>query len=129
MRRLVPLFIPLFIPLLPTVACDHDHHDHATSGATCPSDNTLTYESFGRDFFDSYCTRCHSSELSGDLRLDAPVGYDFDTLAGIRAHLEHIDMVSAAGPSATNTAMPETNPIPTLEERTQLGRWLACGAP
>lgn len=119
--------------VLLAAACDHDHdhdHDHGdASGATCPSDNTLTYENFGRDFFDSYCTRCHSSELSGDLRLDAPVGYDFDTLAGIRQHLEHIDLVSAAGPKATNASMPGTNPLPTLEERTQLGKWLACGAP
>lgn len=129
MRDLPHLLVSL---LLLAVACGHDHehsHDEATSGATCPTDNTLTYDNFGRDFFDGYCTRCHSSELSGDLRLDAPTGYDFDTLAGVRKHLDHIDMVSAAGPKATNTFMPETNPLPTLEERTQLGQWLACGAP
>lgn len=129
MRDLPHLLVSL---LLLVVACGHDHehsHDEATSGATCPTDNTLTYDNFGRDFFDGYCTRCHSFELSGDLRLDAPTGYDFDTLAGVRKHLDHIDMVSAAGPKATNTFMPETNPLPTLEERTQLGQWLACGAP
>lgn len=130
MRYLAKLIASSFLLV---VACDHDHdHDHAhgdPSGAVCPTDNALTYDNFGRDFFDSYCTRRHSSEVSGDLRLDAPVGYDFDTLAGIRKHLEHIDLVSAAGPKATNASMPESNPLPTLEERTQLGQWLACGAP
>lgn len=29
------------------------------SGATCPSNSTLTYDTFGRAFFQRYCDSCH----------------------------------------------------------------------
>ena len=45
-----------------------------STGSTCPSEQTLTYESFGSDFFASYCTSCHSSELSGPDRHGATEG-------------------------------------------------------
>lgn len=117
---------------------DHDHgddhggHDHGagpSSGAECPDDSTLTYENFGKLFMEDYCTRCHSSELEGDARMEAPDDHDFDTLEGIRAMQDHIDQMAASGPSKTNTAMPLGDPKPTLEERELLGEWLACDAP
>ncbi len=89
------------------------------SGATCPTGNTLTYENFGRQFFASYCDRCHASRTS-------PV---MNSLATIRANSTAIDSEAASGPDATNTAMPEGTPAPTTAERQQLGQWLACGAP
>lgn len=129
-------FRTLIVALFPflSLACDHEHehehhHDGEPSGAVCPTDNALTYDNFAKDFFDTYCTRCHSSAVTGDLRLGAPLGMDFDTLAGIEQHLDHIDLVAAAGPSATNASMPESNPVPTLAERTSLGLWIACDAP
>lgn len=94
--------------------------------STCPPDSELTYESFGREFMDSYCTRCHSSALSGAARNDAPVGHDFDTLDGVLAVAEHIDEYAAAGPAGVNTAMPPSAPAPSEESRRQLGEWLAC---
>jgi cytochrome c5 len=100
-----------------------------STGSTCPSDQTLTYENFGRDFFESYCTRCHSSELSGSDRHGAPVGYDWDDIEAVRAHTDLIDKMAAAGPDATNMSMPPTDPRPTLTAREQLGEWLVCGAP
>lgn len=97
------------------------------SGATCPTDNTLTYENFGKPFMEMYCTRCHSSTLTTpEQRMCAPAFHDFDTLQGILPVAEHIDQFAAAGPSSTNTEMPENGPAPTLEEREQLGQWLAC---
>ena len=42
---------------------------------------------------------------------------------------DHIDETTAAGPAATNTGMPPDKPSPTLEERKQLGEWIACGLP
>ena len=75
---------------------------------------------------ESYCTRCHSSTLSGAARSGAPAGADFDTLEGILAHAHHIDQFAASGPHATNILMPPTDPRPTLGERQQLGAWLAC---
>lgn len=91
----------------------------ASTGATCPTTNTLTYNNFGRTFFAQYCDRCHALNTRPSLR----------TLAEIQAQRTAIDLAAAAGPNATNTSMPEGGATPTTAERTQLGQWLACGAP
>jgi uncharacterized membrane protein len=92
----------------------------------CPPDSDLDYVTFGREFMIDYCTSCHSSDLTGVARNGAPEGYDFDTLEGILAEMAEIDEWAAAGPAAINTAMPPSAPIPTEDERRQLGEWLAC---
>ena len=97
--------------------------------SVCPEGSTLTYESCGRPFMESYCTRCHSSELTGEARQGAPSFHDFDTLFGIMAVHEHVDETSAIGPAAENRSMPPNNPEPTDDERRQLGEWIACGMP
>lgn len=89
------------------------------SGATCPTNSTLTYSNFGQTFFARYCDRCHSGRTSPAL----------GSLSAIRANSTAIDAQAAAGPSATNTSMPQGSPQPTDAERRQLGEWLACGAP
>ncbi len=95
--------------------------------ATCPEGSTLTWESFGQDFMTTYCTECHASTLMGADRQGAPLYHDFDTLDGVLPVLDHIDWKAASGPAATNELMPPAgNPTPTLEERQQLGEWLAC---
>jgi len=96
------------------------------TGSTCPTDNDLTYESFGQGFVESYCVRCHSSELEGEARNGATVDHDFDSLEGILGVAEHIDLYAAAGPDAANTVMPPDGDKPSLEEREKLGQWLAC---
>jgi mono/diheme cytochrome c family protein len=99
------------------------------SGATCPADSTLTHETFGKQFMTNYCVRCHSSTLSGTARQGAPSDHNLDTLVGVHAaDLEHIDESAAAGPQHTNTAMPPSDPRPSLQERQNLGEWLARGA-
>jgi cytochrome c5 len=112
---------------------DDDHHSDEEvglpSGAVCPQGSTLTYESFGKQFMEDYCTRCHSSELEGNARNGAPEGHDFDTIQGIWAVQDHIDGLAAAGPENTNTMMPPTDPKPSVAKREQLGEWLACEAP
>jgi hypothetical protein len=114
-------------------ACEHehahDHNDHPNSGATCPTPQTLTYDNFGRDFMDRFCRRCHGSNQTGAARQGAPLDHTFDSLDEIRPLRDHIDKHAAAGPNATNTDMPPNDPRPTLEQRKQLGEWLACGAP
>ena len=89
-----------------------------SSGATCPTTSTLTYDNFGRRFFASYCDRCHA------MGTQPP----FMTLAQIHADTTAIDSVAAAGASAINTSMPQDGTVPTEAERRQLGEWLACGA-
>jgi uncharacterized membrane protein len=99
------------------------------TGAECPPTSTLTYDNFGRTFMESYCTRCHSSELTGAAREGATRDHDFDTHAGIVGVADHIDQAAGAGPNATNDQMPPDGDMPTLAERQQLAEWIACGAP
>jgi len=56
-----------------------------SSGSTCPSDSTLTYENFGMQFFENYCTRCHSTMPENGTRSGAPRGLDWDQIdIGVR---------------------------------------------
>jgi mono/diheme cytochrome c family protein len=99
------------------------------SGATCPDNSTLTYDNFGKEFFQSYCLGCHSEDLSGAARGGAPGDHNFDTAELIREQIDHIDETAAAGPDAVNTFMPPSGKQPSEEERKKLGEWLACDAP
>jgi uncharacterized membrane protein len=100
------------------------------SGASCPPGSALDYETFGRSFFDTYCTRCHASSLLGAARMGAPLGHDFETLEGVRDQATHVDQQAAIGVHRANRFMPPSGmPVPTDEERRMLGEWLACGAP
>ena len=99
----------------------------SSSGAICPTGSTLTYEVFAQQFFEDYCTRCHSTENSTpDERHGAPGGYNWDDYDSIALHAAQIDNVAAAGPRRTNTFMPPDEPRPATAEREQLGEWLAC---
>jgi uncharacterized membrane protein len=112
------------------VGCGPDTVFGPPTESVCPPGGTaLTYENFAAPFMETYCTSCHSSELRGAARMGAPSFHDFDTLFGIKAVWQHVDETSAAGPAATNTGMPPESPYPTLEERKQLGEWIACGMP
>ena len=107
------------------VACSHPE-SRTPTGAVCRSDSMLTYDNFGQPFMERYCTRCHASYLHGADRQGAPLYHDFDTLFGIVAVADHVDEWAAAGPNASNEFMPPDGDKPTLEEREQLGTWLAC---
>jgi hypothetical protein len=98
-----------------------------SSGATCPPMSTLTYDNFGQMFFATYCLGCHSVTITGPKR-QAPPGRDFDDLSNVRMWAHLIDQQAAAGPTAAHEVMPPAPPRPTLEQRMQLGEWLACGA-
>jgi uncharacterized membrane protein len=90
----------------------------------CPSGGTtLTYENFGADFMTRYCQSCHGSGATD--RAGAPGEYIFDTQDQVKRHAERIFARSAA----ENDSMPPGPDDPTLEERTKLADWLACGAP
>jgi mono/diheme cytochrome c family protein len=96
-----------------------DDEGEAT-GSTCPEASSLTYESFGQDFFQKNCLACHGA--------NGPESPKLDTLAKIRESSALIDKVAAAGPNSVNTVMPEGGSVDTAE-REKLGQWLACGAP
>jgi hypothetical protein len=109
-----------------SLACGSDPAQSKPSGAICLQDSTLSYENFGRPFMEKYCTRCHSSELHGADRNGAPLYHDFDSLLGIVLVGDHVDEYTAAGPDSSNSIMPPDGAKPTIEERTDLGVWLAC---
>jgi hypothetical protein len=111
------------------------------TGATCPTPDpmTLTWDSFGDHFMQSYCTACHSSTLKHAQRNGAPLYHDYDTLMGVLEIPDHIDQYAGSGPDATNTEMPPGRcpstpggsldrdcPQPTEAERAQLATWIAC---
>ncbi len=109
----------------------HDHHHDAgvATGALCPAVDPPTWDDFGRPFVEQYCNRCHAAAVVGAARESAPVGVDFDTVEGVRASAEQIDLAAGMGPQAHNDAMPPDGATPTHEERMRLAEWLACGAP
>ena len=124
----------VFTAIALLTACEPGGHEQqgtpTPTGSICPTVSSLTYENFGRDFMSRYCGECHTSTLTSARRQGAPGDHNFDTIPGIKALLPHIDTAAAAGPVASNTAMPPTgSPAPTEEERKQLGEWIACGAP
>lgn len=80
------------------------------TASVCPT-TPVTYASFGKTFFDTYCTRCHG---------------EYKTEAGIKRDLDSIDTEAAKGPDATNTNMPEGGNKPSDAEREMLGQFLAC---
>lgn len=83
-----------------------------------------TYESFASGLFDTYCTRCHSTELSGSARNDAPGNLNWDDEGSVRSNLR--DIRRAAGEIAF---MPPNGSKPTCEERFRLARWIDADAP
>jgi uncharacterized membrane protein len=97
------------------------------SGATCPTSNAPVDDT-GMQFMATYCTDCHSSQSTN--RHGAPTDINLDTIDDVRAHAADIDLVAAAGPSATNTTMPQLDTFVTVEptqaEREMLGAFLAC---
>lgn len=115
---------------LASSGCNGDDSEPTEPASDCPpGGTTLTAQNFGQEFFQDYCTRCHSSTLMGPARNGAPPEANFDTLAGIRAELEEIDARAGADGTEVHTSMPPGPPTPTDAERLQLSEWLACGAP
>ena len=95
--------------------------------SVCPPTDPPSYASFGRTFMESYCTECHDSAKTGEMRQDAPPTIDFDSLALLRMSTSQIDKQAAFGPAAMNRLMPpDGNPKPSDAERVRLGEFIAC---
>lgn len=102
------------------------------TGSTCPDADhpTITYSGWAQSFFVSYCTRCHSSELTTSAERNGATPHaNWDDLPTIRAYTEEIDRFAAGGPNGVNHTMPPSDPTPSDDERIMLGEFLACGAP
>ena len=93
-----------------------------------PDCTELTYENFGRPFFEAYCLRCHNSALTTDLaRTDAPTDINFDTLESARPFMRRIRL--RAGVQGDMPPQLLIVPHPSDEQRQQLIRWIDCGMP
>ncbi|HVZ36186.1 MAG TPA: hypothetical protein VG963_27350 [Polyangiaceae bacterium] len=124
--------------LLGLAACGGDDQDDDSdesaevgppSGATCPADSMVSYDSDIKAFMMSYCTKCHATNVPAAQRNGAPSDHNFDTELGIINEATHIDEAAAAGPTITNTMMPPKGyPAPSVAERQKLGEYLACHA-
>jgi hypothetical protein len=90
----------------------------------CPEESFLTWENFGGPFVLSYCATCHGSGLPADMRQNAPIDIDFETVDDVRMHADRIWLRAAD----QNSTMPPAG-APPADMRTALGEWLACGAP
>ncbi len=123
----VSVVVASLAALMAMTGCGSDPEPPA--GECPPGGTSLTYQNFGQGFFTSYCTRCHSSTLSGDARNGAPEGDDWDSLERIRDEADEIDEFAGAEGDKVHTQMPPNPPNPSDEERRKLSEWLACGAP
>jgi mono/diheme cytochrome c family protein len=103
---------------LASAACGGGPGD--STGSTCPTDSSLTYENFGQAFMRDHCLACHAAS--------APRSPKLDSVDLVRASKTDIDKSAAAGPNGVNTYMPESGSVSEADRRL-LGEWLACGAP
>ena len=83
-----------------------------------------TWANFAQGFFAMYCTRCHSSTLSGAARNGAPDGYNWDDATSVRAPL---DLIRRA--VGVTNFMPFNPPDPPCEERKRIVRWIDAETP
>jgi hypothetical protein len=95
------------------LACGPSLADHP-----CPPEGTsLTYENFGRGFFEAHCTHCHGGAHGHSSR-------SFHSVELVRAQKERI----FANATGENPPMPPGPDDPGIDERAKLAEWLACGA-
>jgi uncharacterized membrane protein len=95
--------------VLPTAACD--------PGA-CPEESTVSWADV-EPLFTENCTSCHSSELSGDDRLEAPEAYNYDTMEAAQAHPNWTWAEIKLGHMPPSGALSQ-------EEQELVREWLAC---
>lgn len=88
----------------------------------------LSYQSFGADFFASYCLRCHNEQLVGDQnRTDAPTGINYNSLSDIRVFQNRIRLRAGVQGDMPPRLLPV--PRPSEAERQMLIEWIDCGLP
>jgi uncharacterized membrane protein len=111
------LILSLFFSM---IACKGQENleDHS-----CPANNTVTYDNFAKDFFNTYCQSCHGAAVTD--RNGAPDDVFFDTRDDIWEQREQVFAQAAD----SNSSMPIGPHGPTDAERQKLADWLACGAP
>lgn len=86
----------------------------------------LTYENFGKSFFQDYCLRCHTVTLETDWsRVDAPQEINFDTMLMAREFRKRIRLRAGLLGDMPPRLIP--GPMPSEGERVLLIEWIECG--
>lgn len=105
--------ITCLVSLCLAVGCTDDSSGIAREEVVCPPGSSLSYNNFGQAFVANHCLSCHAGKELPLLGSQAAVA------ANRAAIIEE---------AVTRTRMPEDADMP-IEDRRQLGEWLACGAP
>ena len=111
---LFPLALPLAVTLTP--ACGG-----ADLGSCPPASEAQQAQ--GKQVMDANCTVCHSSQVSGTLRFDAPTDLDFDDPATVSAEAESMYAETESG-----SMPPDGRAKVTGAELEALRVYLACAS-
>ncbi|MBX3158771.1 MAG: hypothetical protein KF773_22580 [Deltaproteobacteria bacterium] len=112
MSRITCLVLSLCLGLA-AGACTDDSSGITSEEVVCPPASTLNYNNFGQAFVTTHCLSCHAAKERPLLGSQAAVTAN-------RAAIIREAVIS--------TRMPEDADM-AIEDRRQLGEWLACGAP
>jgi cytochrome c5 len=99
-----------------------DNGDGDNGGEVDCTGDLPTYDDFGKDFVDEYCSSCHGGDVMGADRMSAPTAYVFDTLEQIQDKADEMAYELAIG------AMPfgDDSLKPSDEDRAKAVTWLSC---
>lgn len=109
-RTLATLALPWLF-----AACGGDPPDSCADAPTYTNDVAMIAE--------ARCLGCHSAAFTGDRRSGAPPGFDFDDFDLVQPN------VAAFADAITSGRMPPptTGVVTSMEERTIVRAWRACG--
>jgi len=130
-RMLRALLILLAAAALSFVGCSDDSSSDADA-ATDEDEEELPdvdcdggIPTYGEVAAFNTCVNCHSSEVTGSARQDAPEEDNFDTYEGVEGKAEEIAHEVFEGEMP-----PEDSGLSlTGDEKDELYRWALCGAP
>jgi uncharacterized membrane protein len=98
----------------------------APSLPACPPQGTeVTYENFGRAFFEGHCNHCHGGGDDETGHAHSVSSRAFVTEVQIRKQATNIALYA----TGDNPSMPPGPKDPSESERKRLTEWLSCGAP
>ena len=102
--------------------CGGDEEGPELPDVDCEMGEIPTYDEV--DAFDT-CTVCHSSDLMGSARNEAPEEYNFDTYAGAMHEPEEVahEVFEGAMPP------PDSGLMLSEAEKQELYKWALCGTP
>jgi len=107
--------------LVPGLAACGDKLDGVQIGAPGASGDVSLTSSFWcapvRSFFDTYCTRCHSTTVLGSDRNGAPAAVNFNDCDGVLARRDRVVQVLGSG------YMPPADPKPGDGDKDLVRQW------